>query len=66
MKRQAASQDSRKTNPVAKHAYQFNRSTKFVDRKKADKRGYRRCKQGTNIFQDDRKMDSYESVFLSS
>ena len=65
MKRQTTSSDSRKNNPVAKHANQFNRSNKFIDRKKSLKRGYTKFKQNLKNFQDDSKANLYGFALLS-
>jgi hypothetical protein len=66
MKIQKTSPESRKNNPVARHAIKFNRSSQFLDRKKAEKRGYRRCKDSARYLQDDSKPVFNETCLLSS
>lgn len=66
MKRQTMSWDSRKNNPVAKHAHQFNRSNTFIDRKKAAKRGYNKFKQNLKDLRDDSKANLFGFALLSS
>lgn len=62
MEKSTASQDTRKSNPVAKHAIKFNAAKIFKDRKKAEKHGYSRFKKD---FRDEEKTIFTKIVFPS-
>ena len=62
MKKTTASQDTRKTNPVAKNTIKFNTAKIFKGRKKAEKHGYSRFKKDSR---DEEKTIFIQIVFLS-